>query len=90
MGGTTNAGPNGGFTRMRSSSMSMIERSEAAWAILGSTGGYRSKSKYFFGFICSIPVLVFNSLSHFAALMLTRTLVFAFWTGLQWTLCRWR
>lgn len=35
----------GTFSRPRSSSMSMIDRSEAAWAILGSTGGYRSKSK---------------------------------------------
>ena len=34
-----------GQTRMRSSSMSMMDRGEAAWAILGNTGGYRSKSK---------------------------------------------
>lgn len=45
---TSGMGGNGGFTRMRSSSMSMIERSEAAWAILGNTGGYRSKSKSHF------------------------------------------
>eukprot|EP00428_Durinskia_dybowskii_P081986 CAMPEP_0170425514 /NCGR_PEP_ID=MMETSP0117_2-20130122/38148_1 /TAXON_ID=400756 /ORGANISM="Durinskia baltica, Strain CSIRO CS-38" /LENGTH=987 /DNA_ID=CAMNT_0010684487 /DNA_START=155 /DNA_END=3118 /DNA_ORIENTATION=+ len=32
-----------GPQRARSSSMSMLDRSEAAWAILGNTGGYRSK-----------------------------------------------
>ena len=58
--GTGMAGANGGgtFSRPRSSSMSMIDRSEAAWAILGSTGGYRSKSKllhFFLYFLLCVP-----------------------------------
>jgi hypothetical protein len=39
------AGGAAGAQRARSSSLSMIDRSEAAWAILGNTGGYRSRSK---------------------------------------------
>jgi hypothetical protein len=35
-----------GVQRARSSSMSMLDRSEAAWAILGNSGGFRSRSKY--------------------------------------------
>ena len=44
-GAATGGNISGTYNRVRSSSMSMIDRSEAAWAILGSTGGYRSKSK---------------------------------------------
>jgi hypothetical protein len=45
MGSMGNGANNMSYGRMRSSSMSMIDRSEAAWAILGNTGGYRSKCK---------------------------------------------
>jgi hypothetical protein len=85
-GGAAAGGSNisGNYNRVRSSSMSMIDRSEAAWAILGSTGGYRSKSacdSFYFLRTCS---------DFFCTYLFSNTIPSELFFFTKWILCRWR